>query len=354
MSSSPFTGAIYSIVLSISKLVASGVPVESIRLSLQEFFKKLGKDPVRWGEPLSALLGAMYAQINLGVGAIGGKDSMSGSFEHIDVPPTLISFAMGITKADKLISNTFEENAARRIYRIALPRDSHGIPIFARVLKLYKSLYKAIQCGDVVACNVVEEGGAVCAVIKSCMGNMLGTTWKEIKEDMFNPSFGDFVVLTKDVSKLRSFKPEYICKLNGTHSFVVGKDNDDSVKIKMSDLSRAFTSPMEEVFPSTSYSDGEVRNLICCAIKRKSSHSGLVKPRVLIPVFPGTNCEYDTARAFERAGAVAQTLIIKNQSPSDIEDSVKALIKALENSQILAFPGGFSGGDEPDGSGKFI
>ena len=355
MSSSPFTGAIYSIVTSVAKLISCGVSIDTIRLSLQEFFKKPGKDPERWGEPLSALLGAMYAQNNLGIGAIGGKDSMSGTFEHIDVPPTLISFAMGITQADKIITNTFDENtAARRIYRISLPRDNHGVPVFARVVKLFKTMNKAIMSGDIVACNVVDEGGAVCAVIKSCMGNMLGTNWKEITPDMFAPAFGDFIILAKDVSKLRSYTPEFICSLNGTHTVVVGKGGEDSVKIKMSDLCRAFTSPMEEVFPSTAYSDGEVRNLICCAIKRKGAHTGIAKPRVLIPVFPGTNCEYDTARAFERAGAVAETLIIRNQSPRDIEDSVKAIIKALDNSQILAFPGGFSGGDEPDGSGKFI
>ena len=347
---SPFTGALYSIVTAVSKQIATGVSLDTIRLTLQEFFKKLGNDPERWGEPVGALLGALHAQLNLELGAIGGKDSMSGSFENLDVPPTLIAFAMGIGKASKLISNTFAEGGATRIYRLALPRDAAGIPDFGKLIKMYKAVTKAIASGDIEACGVVEEGGAVCSVLKSCMGNMAGTTWARLTPDMYAPAFGDLIVLAKNRTKLRSFNPEYIAKLNGTHTVKVVEGG---ISVKMSEICKAFTGTLENVFPSVAPASGEVKNLICCAVK-KSGSVKLAKPRVLIPVFPGTNCEYDTARAFERAGAIAKTLIIRNQSAADIEESAKELIKALEQSQMIAFPGGFSGGDEPDGSGKFI
>ncbi len=350
MSSSPFTGAIYSILTSLSKQVACGVSVDTVRLSLQEFFKKLGQDKDRWGQPLSALLGALYAQIGLGVGAIGGKDSMSGTFEHIDVPPTLISFAMGVGKASKIVTNTFAENmGAKDIYRVAIPKDEYSIPDFAKTLELYAAVNKAMQNGAIKACNVVEEGGAVASVFKACMGNKLGTDWDDISLDMFAPAFGDFVILADDVSDLKEFDVEKIASLNGTYTAdICGK------QLKMNDAATAFEGTLEKVFPTTAEASGEVKNLICCARKIDKAPRNIVKPRVLIPVFPGTNCEYDTARAFERAGAKANVLIIKNQSSKDIEESAEAIVKALEQSQILAFPGGFSGGDEPDGSGKFI
>ena len=350
LSSSPFTGAVYSIVTAVSKQIATGVPMDTIRLTLQEFFKKLGTDPQRWGEPVGALLGALHAQINLGLGAIGGKDSMSGSFENLDVPPTLIAFAMGIGKASKLLSNTFEEGGYTRIYRVPVPRDAAGIPDFMKLVRMYHMITKSIESGDIQAATVVEEGGAVSAVLKACMGNMLGTTWAAVTPDMFAPALGDIIVLAKNRTKLRAYNAELIAKLNGTHTVKVVQGG---VSVKMSEISKSFTSTLEGVFPSVAPASGEVKNLICCAAK-KTGTAKFARPRVLIPVFPGTNCEYDTARAFERAGAVASTFIIRNQSASDIEESAKELIKAIEQTQIIAFPGGFSGGDEPDGSGKFI
>ena len=350
LSSSPFTGAVYSIVTAVSKQIASGVPIDTIRLTLQEFFKKLGTDPERWGEPVGALLGALYAQINLELGAIGGKDSMSGSFENLDVPPTLIAFAMGIGKASKLLTNTFEEGGYTRIYRLPVPRDAAGIPDFTKLIRMYRMITSCIASGDIQAATVVEEGGAVSAVLKACMGNMLGTTWADITPDMFAPAFGDIIVLAKNRTKLRAYNADLIAKLNGTHTMKVTQGG---VSVKMSEISKAFTSTLESVFPSVAPASGEVKNLICCAAK-KTGTTKIARPRVLIPVFPGTNCEYDTARAFERAGAVANTFIIRNQSAAEIEESAKELIKAIGESQIIAFPGGFSGGDEPDGSGKFI
>lgn len=350
MSSSPFTGAIYSILTSLSKQVACGISVDTVRLSLQEFFKKLNQDKDRWGQPLAALLGALYAQVGLGVGAIGGKDSMSGTFEHIDVPPTLISFAMGIGRASKIVTNTFAENTgAKSIYHLAIPKDEFAVPDFKKTLALYAAMNKAMANGKIKACNVVEEGGVIASVFKACMGNKLGTTWNDISIDMFAPSFGDFVILADDISDLDGFDAEKVAELNGTYTADICGN-----KLKMNDAAQAFESTLDKVFPTTAPAGGEVKNLICCARKAERAARNIVKPRVLIPVFPGTNCEYDTAKAFERAGAKANVLIIKNQTSDDIEQSAEAIVKALQESQILAFPGGFSGGDEPDGSGKFI
>lgn len=350
MTSSPFTGAIYSILLSLSKQVACGVDVKTVRLSLQEYFKRLNQDADRWGQPLAALLGALYAQIGFGVGAIGGKDSMSGTFEHIDVPPTLISFAMGIHKASKIITNTFDyKSGAKNIWHIAIPKDEYGIPDFAKTLALYDAIKDECASGNIKAINVVEEGGVVASVFKACMGNKEGTDWNELSEDLFAPAFGDFVVLADEIGKLQEFDAQVVAVLNGTHTAdLCGKE------LKMDVAAQSFEGTLDNVFPTTAPASGEVQNLIFCARKQPHVARNIVKPQVFIPVFPGTNCEYDTARAFERAGAKANILVIKNRSSKDIEDSAKEIVKALSQSQIIAFPGGFSGGDEPDGSGKFI
>ena len=350
MTSSPFTGAIYSILLSLSKQVACGVDVKTVRLSLQEYFKRLNQDADRWGQPLAALLGALYAQIGFGVGAIGGKDSMSGTFEHIDVPPTLISFAMGIHKASKIITNTFDyKSGAKNIWHIAIPKDEYSIPDFAKTLALYDAIKDECASGNIKAINVVEEGGVVASVFKACMGNKEGTDWNELSEDLFAPAFGDFVVLADEIGKLKEFDAQLVAVLNGTHTAdLCGKE------LKMDVAAQSFEGTLDNVFPTTAPASGEVQNLIFCARKQPHVARNIVKPQVFIPVFPGTNCEYDTARAFERAGAKANILVIKNRSSKDIEDSAKEIVKALSQSQIIAFPGGFSGGDEPDGSGKFI
>ena len=350
MTSSPFTGAIYSILLSLSKQVACGVDVKTVRLSLQEYFKRLNQDADRWGQPLAALLGALYAQIGFGVGAIGGKDSMSGTFEHIDVPPTLISFAMGIHKASKIITNTFDyKSGAKNIWHIAIPKDEYGIPDFAKTLALYDAIKDECASGNIKAINVVEEGGVVASVFKACMGNKEGTDWNELSEDLLAPAFGDFVVLADEIGKLQEFDAQVVAVLNGTHTAdLCGKE------LKMDVAAQSFEGTLDNVFPTTAPASGEVQNLIFCARKQPHVARNIVKPQVFIPVFPGTNCEYDTARAFERAGAKANILVIKNRSSKDIEDSAKEIVKALSQSQIIAFPGGFSGGDEPDGSGKFI
>ncbi|MEG1508917.1 MAG: phosphoribosylformylglycinamidine synthase [Clostridia bacterium] len=352
MSSSAFTGAIYSVVLSISKLIAAGVPQDSIRLTLQEFFKKLNKDEKRWGEPLSALLGALYAQLALQIGAIGGKDSMSGSFEKLDVPPTLICFAVGISKASKLITNTIKEakkGEPNKVYHIQLLRDDYNVPNFDWLTKLYNTMYTQIVLGNVVACNVVEEGGLVASVIKSLVGNKVGFTFtKNITATDFAPKFADYIFVAKDISAFAQFNPQLVGELNGTRSIKV---NNETIKIE--EAIASFTQTLESVYPTTAIATGEAHNLSCFGIKHQSQIK-TAKPTVFIPVFPGTNCEYDTARAFERAGAKTDVFVIKNQNEADILEATESIVKRINNSQIIAFPGGFSGGDEPDGSGKFI
>ena len=345
---SPFVGAIHSILTAASKLAASGVPIDTVRLSLQEFFMRLNKDPKRWGQPLSALLGALYAQIGLGLGAIGGKDSMSGTFEHIDVPPTLICFGMGVYKASKLISNTFDADGGSEVYLLPMPRDGYGVPDFEKVLGIYSALHEAIDRGEVSAAGVVEEGGAVCGIVKSCLGNGLGCSFVEYGADMFAPRFGDIYFQAKGNDVLKEVGARIVARIGG-EDFVLG-----GCTVSGKDARDAFCGTLEKVYPTTAPADGEVKTLSAGGGFAVRKGSAIARPRVLIPAFPGTNCEDDTARAFERAGAQAKVFVVKNRSAADIEESVKALVKELSEAQILAFPGGFSGGDEPDGSGKFI
>lgn len=348
MSESPFVGAVYSVVASVSKLIAAGVNLNTVRLTLQEFFKKLGKDNKRWGEPLAALLGALSAQIGLGTGAIGGKDSMSGTFEKLDVPPTLISFAVGIANASKIIHNAFECIEGKKVYLIKLPIKD-GVPDYEKVIKLYDTLHGEIINGNVTHANVIDEGGAIAALTKACLGNKAGYDMENCDTEMFTPLIGSFIVVANNIDALSEFGIREIAMLNGTQTCCINGE-----KIKISDLINAFESTLEKLYPTTATAEGQAYTQNCFA--RKIAYSGvkITQPRVIIPVFPGTNCEYDTADAFANAGAKTDIFVIDNQSTEGIERSIKELVKRIENSQIIAFPGGFSGGDEPDGSGKFI
>ena len=337
---SPFVGAAHSIVGAVSKLVASGVRYDTIRLTLQEFFKKLGKDAKRWGEPLSALLGAFEAQMGLKVAAIGGKDSMSGSFESLDVPPTLIAFAMGISDDKTLIHNTFDANGY--IYEFEIARKESGMPDFSKAIATYGEIEKLVASGQILSAAVVEEGGRVCAIAKSILGSGKGVEMELSGQD-FAPRYGNVLLVSKD--KLAQ----------GT---LVGKVTDGKIMIGgvefgYDELKNAYEKPLDVFYPTTAQASGEivVSNAVGGAY---TSTIKIAKPRVFIPAFPGTNCELDTARAFERAGAQTEIFVIKNQKPSDIAESIDEIIKRISNSQIIAFPGGFSAGDEPDGSGKFI
>ncbi len=348
MSSSPFTGAIYSIVTSVSKVVASGAKFEDIRLTLQEFFMRLRSDKKRWGVPLSALLGALYAQINLGLGAIGGKDSMSGTFEDIDVPPTLISFALAPAKASKLITNVLKEKA-QKLYLLPIPKDSAQIPDFEALKKLYTAIYAAVAAQKVTFATVVEQGGAACAVAKSCFGNGLGFDFECSYDEAFTERYGDIIISCDDISAFDGIQTVYLGKTSAS-GFTLGSE-----KVESSKAVEAFVKKLDGVFPSTAKAEGNVPDCdYSSGGKYRNISVKTAKPRVFIPAFPGTNCELDTARAFEAAGAETQILVVKNRSARDIEESVQAIIKAIDSANIIAFPGGFSGGDEPDGSGKFI
>ncbi|MBD5632310.1 MAG: phosphoribosylformylglycinamidine synthase, partial [Clostridia bacterium] len=348
MSSSPFTGAVYSILASVSKVVASGAKYEDIRLSLQEFFMRLRDDKKRWGVPLAALLGALYAQINLGLGAIGGKDSMSGSFEDIDVPPTLISFALAPAKASKLITNVLTKKG-EKLYLLPVKKDGAFMPDFEYLKKLYTIVNQGISGGQIPFATVVEKGGAASAVAKSCFGNGLGFDFTCDYETAFAERYGDIIVSVKNQSVLEGL--DYI-ELGETseNGFTLGGES-----VESEEALNAYTKKLDGVFPATAAAQGEVPDCDC-PVKLKYTNISVktAKPHVFIPAFPGTNCELDTARAFELAGAETEILVIKNRTPKDIEESVQAIIKAIDRANIIAFPGGFSGGDEPDGSGKFI
>ena len=347
-SSSPFTGAIYAIVTSVAKVVAAGGNYKDVRLTLQEFFMRLRDVPSRWGVPLSALLGALYAQINLGLGAIGGKDSMSGTFEDIDVPPTLISFALAPAKASKLITNVLE-NVGEKVYCLPIKKDENNIPDFNYLHNLYSTVYSNIQNGNIKFASVVEKGGIAPAVVKSCLGNGLGFDFVGDADSLFAEHYGDLIVTCNDTSALK----DIACLLLGN---VTEKDfTYFGEKVCLEDAVKAYTGTLEKVFPTTAPAKNELVNCDYTGGKKYENISTkIAKPRVFIPAFPGTNCELDTERAFRLAGAETEILVIKNRTPADIEESVQAIIKAIDRANIIAFPGGFSGGDEPDGSGKFI
>ena len=347
MSSSPFTGAIYSIVASVAKVVAAGAAMEDVRLTLQEFFMRLRDDKKRWGVPLSALLGALYAQINLGLAAIGGKDSMSGTFEDIDVPPTLISFAIAPAKASALITNV-PERAGEKAWLFAMRKDKNLTPDFGYLKKLYAAVHAGIASKAIEHAAVIEQGGIASAVAKCCFGNGLGFDFALPADELFEERYGDVIVFADDVSSL-GVDAEYIGSTS-EGGFVCGSES-----AAYGEALAAYTAKLDDVFPATAPAEGDVPDCDCA---EKGKYSGIAiksaKPRVFIPAFPGTNCELDTERKFRLAGAETEILVVRNRTPQDIEESVRAIIKAIDRANMIAFPGGFSGGDEPDGSGKFI
>ncbi len=364
LTESRFVGAAYSVLMSVLKVAATGADFRRARLTLQEFFERLGTDPERWGKPASALLGALYAQMKLGLGAIGGKDSMSGSFEDLDVPPTLISFALAPASASKLITNVLAPKQC--VYRIKLKRTPSGMPDFDYAMRLMDTLHAEIEAGRTTYCQVVETGGAAAAVLKSCMGDGAGFFFSDLSDDAFANSLGDVLVAT--VSGDASAYSAFDCSLFG-FSTADGKvipdgkieENADgsvtlrsSASVALADLENSFRRPFERIYRTTAPAEGKAPALSYRTRSGAACRVSVARPKVFIPVFPGTNCEYDTARAFEKAGAEADVLVIRNRSAAEIDESVDEIVKRLRTAQILMFPGGFSGGDEPDGSGKFI
>ena len=348
METSPFIGAIYSIVASVSKVVATGAKYSDIRLTLQEFFQRMTGEATVWGVPASALLGAVYAQMGLGLGAIGGKDSMSGTFESIHVPPTLISFALAPAKASKLITNVLK--GGETLYHIPVPKDENSVPDFEKLKKIYEEVYKNIENGNTTFATVVENGGVGAAVIKSALGNGVGVEFALSAEELYTEGYGDLIVSLKDESALCNciFK-KCIGQVRGER-FICGNE-----QVSMDGAVNSYMGTLNGVFATTAPANGIAENCdYTGGVKYTNISTKLAKPRVLIPVFPGTNCELDTARKFILAGAEVETVVVRNRTAADIEESVEAIVKGIKNANIIAFPGGFSGGDEPDGSGKFI
>ena len=349
---SPFHGSAYAVLESMSKLLAIGANPLKARLTFQEYFERLHDKPERWGKPAAALLGAMTAQIEMGIPSIGGKDSMSGSFEQLDVPPTLVSFAVTMTKASKTISSEFKKAGSRVIY-VPLPEDDKtAMPIWCQVKEMYQKVYDLMEQGRVLSAGVVKEGGAAAQVCKMCFGNKLGFKFDHelTAKEMFAPLSGSLILEMADNDEADGFL-----------YYNLGTTTDDAVidtvsaKFDIDELIEAWTGKLEKVFPTKA--DCPKITVDAPLYTERSTKAPAIKsakPTVFIPVFPGTNCEVDTARAFAKAGANPELLIVKNLKPSDIEETIEEMEKMIRRAQIIMFPGGFSGGDEPDGSGKFI
>lgn len=344
MNKNPFVGAVYSVVSSVSKIVAGGADIHRVRLTLQEFFKKLNGDSVRFGEPFAALLGALTAQLGLGTAAIGGKDSMSGTFENIDVPNTLISFAVAPVDVRKVVSNVFSAN--RKLWILPVPKKGN-LPDFEKLVALYETVFAEIQKGNVTAATVLDVGGAVAAAVKSLVGNDLGAEFAYMDEALFESNFGDFIVEAEDGEAFVSAGGKFLAKTNESGKLTGGID------LRCEDAKAALMG-FDSLYPSAANAEGQVKNVLFTERNTVKPRVSAVKPKVFIPVFPGTNCEYDTARRFLDAGAETDVFVVKNRTSAEIAESVEEMRKRIRSSQIIAFPGGFSGGDEPDGSGKFI
>ncbi len=348
---SPYHGAIMAVIESISKVVAAGGSYKKCWLTFQEYFERTQNDPSRWGKPFAALLGALKAQLEFGCGAIGGKDSMSGTFENIDVPPTLVSFAVSTASSHKVISPEFKI-AGNSVILIAPKYDENGLPDFESVRRCFDKVENLIASDRAKAIWTVTGGGVSEGIAKMCFGNKLGFrfTKKLSKSQLFEPSYGSFIVEINGTTK----GSETVIGTVTSQDEEPVIDNIDYA-VSVDTLLKAWESKLEPVYPCIIPTEDtkpeaymyEKRISVRPAVK-------VAKPRVLIPVFPGTNCEYDTAKAFEKAGAVTDTIVIKNLTASAIEESVNEIEKAIKNSQIIMLPGGFSGGDEPEGSGKFI
>jgi phosphoribosylformylglycinamidine synthase len=347
MEKSPYHGAYLAVVESVCKLIACGAKFEDVYLTFQEYFEKLGKDSKRWGKPLAALLGAFRAQKELQIGSIGGKDSMSGSFEDIDVPPTLVSFAVTTDKLQNMVSPELKK-AGNKLVFIAPDFDESGLPKTESLMAVFDRVTQLMRSGKVVACYTPGIGGIAEAVMKMAFGNGFGVRFDDAitVKTLFDYCYASFVLeVTEDVDD----------------AIAVGVITDDgqftlnNESVALADLLDVYENKLESVFScNISESKSEMQNFSYEAKERKAPAIRVAKPKVLIPVFPGTNCEYDSAKAVRDAGADPEILVINNLSAAGIQDSVERFAKQLKQAQIVFVPGGFSGGDEPDGSGKFI
>ena len=345
---SPYHGAVSAVVSSVAKVVATGGKYEQCWLTFQEYFERTKNDPDRWGQPLSALLGAYKAQIALGCGSIGGKDSMSGTFEEIDVPPTLVSFAVSMSTSDKVVSQEFKKTGSKVIL-IKPKYDENKLIDFDSLKEVFKKVEALIDEGKVLSCWAVSFGGVSEAIAKMAFGNRIGFKFTDdvSADELYRACYGAFVIeLAQDVQ---------------TEERVIGVTIEDylvinnNYNVNLTGLYKQWADKLEPVYPvHVKEPTSKPEKYSFTATDRLSPAIKTAKPRVLIPVFPGTNCEYDTARVFERAGAQVDTMVIRNLNMSAIKESVEAMEAKIRQSQIIMLPGGFSGGDEPEGSAKFI
>ena len=341
-----FKGAQLAVVESIAKIIASGGSRSRCWLSFQEYFEKIGTDPEKWGKPFQSLLGGLKAQLELGCAAIGGKESRSGSFEDIHVPPTLISFAVSTAKVNNVVTDEFKA-AGDKVYLLAPEYDENGMPIYENIRKVFDHMESLIASGKVKAVYTLGMKGLGEALCKMSFGNRIGFAAQENLHHLFKPVYGAFVFEASE--ELDTFAKligctteEYTLQINGE-------------TVDLQEIQQKWEATLEPVYPRITKAPQETvptYNYQC--VERKTSSIKLAQPRVLIPVFPGTNCEYDTARAFERAGAKADIVVIRNKTSEQIKESVELIREKIASSQIIAIPGGFSGGDEPEGSAKFI
>lgn len=349
---SPYHGAIYAVISSVAKIVACGGDFSKIRFTFQEYFRRLGTDAKRWGEPMAALLGAYEAQMKLGLPSIGGKDSMSGTFNEIDVPPTLVSFAVDIAKGQDIITPEFKKSGSK-IVKFNIAKDEYDVPVFEQVMELYAQITKLANEKVLLSAYALGCGGVIEAVSKMAFGNKLGVTLCDnVKaSDYFKPEYGCIIaeVAETDINKITAVY-EIIGEVTDRAAFVYG----DTV-IAMEEALSSWSETLEKVFPTKSEGDnGTLETTLYDAKTIYTAKTKIARPKVFVPVFPGTNCEYDVTKAFERAGADVSTVVFRNLSESDITLSVNAFTEEINKAQIIMFPGGFSAGDEPDGSAKFI
>lgn len=358
---SPYHGAVYAVLESLSRIVTAGGDYSKVRFTFQEYFRRMSEEPKRWSQPFAALLGAYNAQIGFGLPSIGGKDSMSGTFNDIDVPPTLVSFAVDIAREKDIITPELKA-AGNQLVLFSIEKDEYDLPVYSQVMKLYETIHTLIGSGAIVSAYALDGKGLAAAVSKMAFGNKLGVTVNsEVSTGvLFAPGFGNIVaeVPADKLSEVSAALEKaglagnetVVGSVNGEEKFVYG-----TMTLSMEEAVKAWTGTLEKVFPTRATENTEeVKTDLYKAGSVYVCKNKVAKPTVFIPVFPGTNCEYDSARAFERAGAETIVKVFKNLRAEDIRESVDEFVKAIGQAQIIMFPGGFSAGDEPEGSAKFF
>ena len=362
---SPYHGAVYAVVESIARIVASGGDYRKIRFTFQEYFRRMTEDPSRWSQPFAALLGAYAAQMAFGLPSIGGKDSMSGTFNEIDVPPTLVSFAVDVNTYQNIVSPELKK-AGNKLVLLKIEKDEYDLPKYAQVMEQYGKFFEDVKAGRITSAYALDGKGLAAAVSKMAFGNGMGVKLEETKapEDLFAAGFGDIVAeVGADQADKLSFDYTVVGEVTEKQALEYA-----SVSIPLEEALEAWRGTLEKVFRTRSTSqDGPTSMFVAGESRNRLDEEGcyhadqiyvckhkVAVPRVFIPVFPGTNCEYDSTRAFERAGAEVDVKVFKNLTAEDIRDSVEIFEKSIQQAQIIMFPGGFSAGDEPDGSAKFF